>query len=81
MGYGHDEACGIEPTIEQIMIDRLKLIITRQLPTDYLCKRMAKNVEAAKEVRLQKWLKELEGKTPEEIEAKIKEWENKSETV
>lgn len=59
------------------MIDRLKLIIARQLPTDYLCRRMKKNVEEAREVRLQKWLKELEGKTPEEIELKIKEWESK----
>jgi hypothetical protein len=59
------------------MIDRLKTIIARQLPTDYLCKRMKKNVEAAREERLQKWLKELEGKTPEEIDLKIKEWESK----
>lgn len=59
------------------MIDRLKLIIARQLPTDYLCRRMKKNVEEAREVRLQKWLKELEGKTPEETELKIKEWESK----
>lgn len=59
------------------MTDRLKLIIARQLPTDYLCKRMAKNVEAAREERLQKWLKELDGLTPEETELKIKEWENK----
>lgn len=59
------------------MIERLKLIIARQLPTDYLCKRMAKNVEDAREERLQKWLKELQGKTPEEIELKIKEWEEK----
>jgi hypothetical protein len=59
------------------MIDRLKAIITQQLPTDYLCARMKKNVEAAREVRLQKWLKQLEGKTPEETELKIKEWESK----
>lgn len=59
------------------MIDKLKLIIARQLPTDYLCRRMKKNVEDAREVRLQKWLKELEGKTQEETELKIKEWENK----
>jgi hypothetical protein len=59
------------------MIDRLKTIIARQLPTDYLCKRMKKNVEAAREERLQKWLKELEGKKPEEIDLKIKEWESK----
>lgn len=59
------------------MIDRLKKVIAKQLPTDYLCKRMAKNVEEAREVRLQKWLKELEGKTTEEIELKIKEWESK----
>lgn len=59
------------------MIERLKLIIARQLPTDYLCRRMKKNVEEAREVRLQKWLKELEGKTPEETELKIKVWESK----
>lgn len=59
------------------MIDRLKAIIARQLPTDYLCARMKKNVEAAREERLQKWLKQLEGKTPEETELKIKEWESK----
>lgn len=59
------------------MTDRLKTIIARQLPTDYLCRRMKKNVEEAREVRLQKWMKELEGKTPEEIELKIKEWESK----
>lgn len=59
------------------MIDRLKKIIARHLPTDYLCNRMKKNVEAAREVRLQKWLKELEGLTPEGTELKIKEWENK----
>lgn len=59
------------------MIDRLKKIIAKQLPTDYLCKRMTKNVDAAREERLQKWLKELEGKTLEEIELKIKEWESK----
>lgn len=59
------------------MIERLKVIIARQLPTDYLCKRMKKNVEAAREERLKKWMKELEGKTPEQIEAKIKEWDNK----
>lgn len=59
------------------MKERLKIIIARQLPTDYLCRRMKKNVEAAREERLQKWLKQLEGKTPEEIESKIKEWESK----
>lgn len=59
------------------MIDRLKTIIARQLPTDYLCKRMKKNVEAAREERLQKWLKQLQGLTPEETELKIKEWESK----
>lgn len=59
------------------MIERLKQIIERQLPTDYLCARMKKNVEAAREERLQKWLKQLEGKTPEETELKIKEWESK----
>lgn len=59
------------------MIERLKAIIAKQLPTDYLCKRMEKNVKEAREVRLQKWLKELEGKTPVEIEVKIKEWESK----
>lgn len=59
------------------MIERLKTIIARQLPTDYLCRRMKKNVEEAREVRLQKWLKELEGKTLEETELKIKEWESK----
>jgi hypothetical protein len=59
------------------MIDRLKLIIARQFPTDYLCPRMKKNVEAARDGRLQKWLKELEGKTLEETELKIKEWESK----
>ena len=59
------------------MIDRLKAIIAHQLPTDYLCARMKKNVEAAREERLQKWLKQLDGKTPEETELKIKEWENK----
>lgn len=60
------------------MIDRLKKIIAKQLPTDYLCKRMKKNVDDAREVRLKKWLKELEGKAPEETELKIKEWENKA---
>jgi hypothetical protein len=59
------------------MIERLKTIIARQLPTDYLCARMKKNVEAAREERLNKWLKELEGKTPEQTELKIKEWEGK----
>lgn len=59
------------------MIDRLKNIIAKQLPTEYLCKRMKKNVEAAREERLQKWLKELKGKTPKEIEMKIKELESK----
>jgi hypothetical protein len=59
------------------MIERLKQIIARQLPTDYLCARMKKNVEAARDERLQKWLKQLQGKTPDEIELKIKEWESK----
>lgn len=59
------------------MIERLKSIIAKQLPTDRLCARMKKNVEEAREVRLQKWLKQLEGLTPEEIETKIKEWESK----
>lgn len=59
------------------MIDRLKSIIAKQFPTDRLCERMKKNVEAAREERLQKWLKQLEGKTPEETELKIKEWESK----
>jgi hypothetical protein len=63
------------------MIERLITIIAKQLPTDYLCKRMKKNVEDAREVRLQKWLKELDGLTPEQTELKIKEWEAKSETV
>lgn len=63
--------------MEQSVIDRLKLIIARRLPTDYLCKRMKKNVEDAREVRLQKWLKELDGLTPEQVELKIKEWESK----
>lgn len=55
----------------------MKIIIARQLPTDYLCPRMKKNVEAAREERLQKWLKQLEGLTNDQIETKIKEWENK----
>jgi hypothetical protein len=38
---------------------------------------MKKNVEAAREERLQKWLKELEGLRPEQTELKIKEWESK----
>lgn len=59
------------------MIERLKKIIAKQLPTDYLCARMKKNVEDAREERLQKWLKQLEGKTLDETELKIKEWENK----
>jgi hypothetical protein len=59
------------------MIERLKAIIAKQLPTDYLCARMKKNVEAAREERLQKWLKELEGLRPEQTELKIKEWESK----
>jgi hypothetical protein len=63
--------------MERTVIDRMKTIIARQLPTEYLCARMKKNVEAAREERLNKWLKELEGKTLEQIETKIKEWENK----
>jgi len=59
------------------MIDRLKLIVAKQFPTERLCARMKKNVEEAREVRLQKWIKQLEGLTPEEIEIKIKEWESK----
>jgi hypothetical protein len=59
------------------VIDKLKVIIARRLPTDYLCKRMKKNVEVAREIRLQKWLKELQGLTPKQIETKIKEWESK----
>ena len=59
------------------MIERLKQIIAEQLPTAYLCARMKKNVEEAREVRLQKWLKELDGLTPEQTELKIKQWENK----
>jgi hypothetical protein len=63
--------------MEGIMIDRLKEIIAKQLPTAYLCARMKKSVEDAREVRLQKWLKELDGLTLEETELKIKEWESK----
>jgi uncharacterized protein YllA (UPF0747 family) len=63
--------------MEHTVIEKLKAIIARQLPTDYLCKRMKKNVEAAREERLKKWMIELEGKTPEQIETKIKEWESK----
>jgi Spy/CpxP family protein refolding chaperone len=63
------------------MVERLKKIIAKQLPTDYLCRRMKKNVEDAREERLQKWLKQLEGLTPEQTELKIKEWEAKSESV
>jgi hypothetical protein len=63
--------------MELTVIDRLKKIIAKQLPTDYLCRRMKKNVEAAREVRLNKWLKELEGLTSEQTEMKIKEWESK----
>lgn len=59
------------------MIERLKEIIATQLPTNYLCARMKKSVEGAREVRLQKWLKQLQGLTPEQTELKIKEWENK----
>lgn len=55
----------------------MKTIIARQLPTDYLCTRMKKNVEAAREERLNKWLKELNGLAPDQIETKIKEWESK----
>lgn len=77
MGYGDDEAHRTDYATERTMIERLKKIIARRLPTDYLCRRMKKNVEAAREERLQKWLKELGGKTPEEIELKIKEWESK----
>jgi hypothetical protein len=59
------------------MIERLKAIIATQLPTSYLCTRMKKSVEDAREVRLQKWLKQLEDLTPEQIELKIKEWKSK----
>lgn len=59
------------------MIERLKDIIAKQLPTKYLCKRMKESVDEAREVRLKKWLKALEGLTAEQTELKIKEWEDK----
>jgi len=63
--------------MENAVIERIKAIVAKRFPTDYLCKRMKKKTEEAREVRLQKWLKELEGLTAEETELKIKEWESK----
>jgi hypothetical protein len=55
---------------------RLRLIVERKFPTGGLCYRLQRKVKEAQKIRLGKMQKAIEGLKQDEIETKIKEWEN-----